>query len=121
MSLSYGLPVSQRSAAACEAKKNLSLRLSLRADSLCKQALTLSVALKERSAHVITTGMNSRVEMKLLLMMETSLPAGLTLNHEKATGIAAEDNPVGSTAARWAPTAESNCGPPVAEEVDTRQ
>ena len=27
--------------------------------------------------------MNSRVEMTLLLMMETSLPAGLTLNHRR--------------------------------------
>ena len=40
---------------------------------------------------------------------------------QKATGIAAEDNPVGSTESRWASTAESNCGPSVAEEVDTRQ
>ena len=40
---------------------------------------------------------------------------------QKVTGVAAEDNPVGSTASRWASTAESNCGPPVAEEVDTRQ
>ena len=40
---------------------------------------------------------------------------------QKVPGVAAEDNPVGSTASRWASTAESNCGPPVAEGVDTRQ
>ena len=93
----------------------LSHRLSLRTGSSCKQALTLSVALKERSAHVIITGMNSRVEKKLLFA------CWLDAEPQKVTGIAAEDNPVGSTASRWASTAESNCGPPVAEEVDTRQ
>ena len=40
---------------------------------------------------------------------------------QKVTGVAAEENPVESTASRWAPTVESNCSLPVAEGVDTRQ
>ena len=40
---------------------------------------------------------------------------------QKATSVAAEGNPAGSSASGWAPTVESNCSPPAADGVDNRQ
>ena len=39
----------------------------------------------------------------------------------KATSVAAEENPAGSSASGWVPTVESNCSPPAADGVDNRQ
>ena len=40
---------------------------------------------------------------------------------QKATSVAAEENPAGSSASVWVPTVESNCSPPAADGVDDRQ
>ena len=40
---------------------------------------------------------------------------------QKATSVAAEENPAGSSASGWVPTGESNCSPPAADGVDNRQ
>ena len=40
---------------------------------------------------------------------------------QKATSVATEGNPAGSSASGWVPTVESNCSPPAADGVDNRQ